>query len=49
LRFAGGEVADGGEDFAGVVARGESVEDFVDARHGGRNSSTTNGKRLWHQ
>ncbi len=35
LGLARGEVADGGEDFAGVVTRCEGVEDFVDAGDGG--------------
>src|SRR6266571_2512948 len=48
LRFAGREMANRREDFAGVVARSESIQHFVDAGDCGRQASSTNGERFRH-
>src|SRR5260370_30249792 len=48
LRFAGRKMTNRGEDFAGVVARSESIQHFVDAGDCSRQASSANSKRVRH-
>ena len=48
LGFAGREMVNRCKGFAGVVARSESIQHFVDAGDCGRQASSANGERFRH-
>jgi hypothetical protein len=49
LGLARGEMAHSGEEFAVVVARGEGIQDFVDAGEGRWDARSTNSQRFRHE
>src|SRR5436309_13537994 len=49
LGIARRQMADRGEYLAGMIARGEGIQDLMDARDCCRNASSLDGKRFRHQ